>query len=1003
MIDQIISHYRILHKLGQGGMGTVYVAEDLHLQRRVAIKFPLKKSHEYRLHARFLREARAVSQLNHPNIAAIYDYGETEDGQPFIVMELVNGRTLSSLIEQSKLSVTRAVEIIEDVARALGEAHAHGIIHRDIKPSNVIIDERKVTKVLDFGLAKDLNAQIMPASDPEARTVLAETQSGMIVGTPFYLSPEQARSQTVDARSDLFVLGVLLYESIAGKHPFFGNGMLEVAAQIIHINPKPPSAFNYHIPEELDRISMKALAKRPEERYQTAQAFIADLESVRGQALEGNVDHVPTQRISVTPTAATSTMSRLSDIFVRPRFSFGVVVLVLALFGALMWTTRNFWRSGPHPPSAEAQRWYQLGTNALREGTYYKASQALQQATSADHDFALAHARLAEAWTELDYSDKAKDETIQATSLITDRSLLQPLDALYLQGITDTISRNFQRAINEYTEILKGVPDTEKAYAYFDLGRAYEKNEDLENAVNNYKKAIELDPQFAPAFVRLGVLFRRKQDFAEAESAFQRAIQIYRASSNFEGVAEALYQLGVLYDSQDKSAEAKTQLEESLTIARATGNQYQEIKSKLQLSSVLRTAGDTTTAQQYANEVIQLAQANGLENLTTSGLIDLGNAYFSRSDFERAEQYFKQALDYAQRYKGRRNEARALLSLGSLKMSQDDPDDALAYVEKALRFYQDGGYRQETAQALLLLGRANRQKGDYDAALRAFQQQLDIAQQEHSVPRQAFAEEGLGTVLLRRELYPEALNHFESSYSLFSKSDNNLAIAYNMMNRASMLLALGRYKEANEILAEASEKAVKVGNKQLQVSIDLETANGALSERNFINAKAKSKRALDVAIASEFKASIIEGKRTLGLASALSAQYREGIALCTEALELAEQLKDPWVISKTQLALAQSLLESGDVENALTNALAAQDTFTRTLQHDSEWQAFLILARAMQRKGDAAKTREYADRCANSFASLEQAWGKDPYSSYLSRPDVAYGRQQLQQLLPDKK
>lgn len=980
-------------------MGTVYVGEDLHLQRQVAIKLPLKASQDHRLHARFLREARAVSQLNHPNIAAIYDYGETETGQPFIVMELLHGRTLSSLIEGSELSLQRAVEIVEDVAHALSEAHRHGIIHRDIKPSNIILDERNVTKVLDFGLAKDLNSQPIPVSDPEARTVLANTQSGTIVGTPLYLSPEQARCESVDARSDLFVLGVLLYESIAGIHPFAGKGMLDIAAQIIHVSPKAPSTFNSHIPAELDRISMKALAKRPEERYQSADEFVADLQNVELPEHELNVDLVRTQRVGTASTAAT--MSRLSDIFVRPRFSFGVVVLALVLFGVLIWTVTSLWKTRPHQPSAEAQRWYQLGTNALREGTYFKASQALQQATATDNDFALAHARLAEAWTELDYSDRAKDETIRATSLVSNRSSLQPIDALYLQAITDIISRNFQGAINQYSEIVKHVPDSEKAYAYFDLGRAFEKNEDQENAISNYKKVIQLDSQFAPAFLRLGVLYGRRQDIAGAESAFQKAVQIYRASSNFEGVAEALYQHGVLYDNQDKSSEAKAQFEESLTIARATGNEYQEIRSKLQLSSVLRTAGDTATAQQYANEVLQLAQAKGLENLTTSGLIDLGNAYFSRSDFENAQQYFKQALDYAQRYKGRRNEARALLSLGSLKMSQDNPDEAVTYVEKALRFYQDGGYRQETSQALLLFGRANRAKGDYDAALKAFQQQLEIARVDGNVSRQAFAEEGLGTVLLRRELYPEALNHFENSYSLFSKSENNLAIAYNMMNRASVLLALGRDKDAGGILAEASEKAVKVGNKQLQVSIELELARAAFQQRNFVQAKAKSKKALDLAIASQFRGNIIEGKRLLGLASALSNQTREGIALCKEALELAQQLKDPWVVSRTQLALAQALMESGDAENALTNASAAEDNFTKTLQQDSEWQTLLVLARATQRQGDAVKARAYADRSSTSLAKLEQTWGKDFFSTYLARPDVGYGRQLLNQLLLD--
>jgi tetratricopeptide (TPR) repeat protein len=655
-------------------------------------------------------------------------------------------------------------------------------------------------------------------------------------------------------------------------------------------------------------------------------------------------------------------------------------------------------RTTPHQPSAEAQRWYQLGTTALREGTYYKASQALQQAIAADHDFALAHARLAEAWTELDYGDKAKDETILAGSLVHDRSSLSPLDALYLQAITESVSRNFVNAIKSYSEIVDRVPNTEKAYAYFDLGRAYEKSEDVEKGISNYNKAIELDPQCAAAFLRLGILYWRKQDAPRTETAFQRAAEIYRASSNFEGVAEVLFQHGLVYDLQDKEAEARAKFQDSLQIARATNNLYQQIKSELQLSSVLRTTGETATAQQYANEVIQLAQTNGLENLTTNGLIDLGYSYFLKGDYSEAERYFKQALEYAQRNKGRRYEARALLSLGSLKMTQDDADEAVAYLEKALRFYQDGGYRQETAQALLLFARANRQKGDYDAALRAFQQQLDIAQQEQNLQRQAFAQEGLGTVLARRERYLEALTHYEASYSLFSKSENLLAITNSLINRGGMLLALGRYTEAQGVLAEASVKEVKVGNKQLQVSISVELAKAALSQRNFSEAKAKSKSALALAIASKFRGSIIEGKRILGLATALTDPKGDGTKLCKEAVELAEQLKDPWILSKSRLALAETLLESGDADNALTNALAAQETFSKTLQQDSEWRALLMAARAMQRKGDAGKSQEYAKRSAELLAGLEQTWGADAYRNYLGRPDVIFYRRQLQQL-----
>src|SRR6185295_5911676 len=182
MIGQTVSHYRIIEKLGEGGMGAVYLAEDLHLARQVAIKFLTSTDHHYR--ARFIREARAVSKLNHPNIAMVHDYGETEQDQPFIVMEYVKGKSLSYLLEQG-LTLRRSVEIVSAIADALGEAHEHGIVHRDIKPSNVLVSERGHVKVVDFGLVKHFGEQPVSGVDLDARTIYStKTRSDVIVGTP---------------------------------------------------------------------------------------------------------------------------------------------------------------------------------------------------------------------------------------------------------------------------------------------------------------------------------------------------------------------------------------------------------------------------------------------------------------------------------------------------------------------------------------------------------------------------------------------------------------------------------------------------------------------------------------------------------------------------------------------------------------------------------------------------------------------------------------------------
>lgn len=264
MIGRTISHYRIVEKLGEGGMGIVYLAEDTLLGRRVAIKtlHATAGSQDNRFRTRFLREARAISALSHPHIATIYDYGETDASEPYIVMELIKGTTLSDLMVKEKLTIPRAIEIIEEVAEALAEAHRLGIIHRDIKPSNVAINERGGVKVLDFGLAKQLD--LSAASGPERPTLLhTQTQDGVVVGTPMYLSPEQAMGEDVDNRSDLFAVGVLLYECIAGKPPFSGRTAADICTRIIRDDPPPPSKFNSDVSRELDRISLKALAKSP--------------------------------------------------------------------------------------------------------------------------------------------------------------------------------------------------------------------------------------------------------------------------------------------------------------------------------------------------------------------------------------------------------------------------------------------------------------------------------------------------------------------------------------------------------------------------------------------------------------------------------------------------------------------------------------------------------------------------------------------------------------------
>jgi len=995
VIGQTVSHYRILEILGEGGMGVVYLAEDTHLARRVALKFLTSSDQHYR--ARFLREARAVSALSHPNIAAVFDYGETAEQQPYIVMELVKGKTLSKLLREGGITLAQAVEFTAAVAEALSEAHRERIVHRDIKPSNVIVTERGSVKVLDFGLVKQLFDERSRGSDSEAQTLFAmHTRSDVIVGTPLYLSPEQASGKPVDGRSDLFSLGALLYECITGQSAFSGSSVLEIGAQVIHVNPPPPSTINPAVPTDLDRIVMKALEKNIELRYQSADEMLKDLRRV---LLTLSTDGVRTRMLSDRSTPhsrrlPTGALNTLTQSLRRPRLSLATFAVAIVVTGFAIWAAIHWWPRSVHKPSAVAKDWYDKGTDALRNGAYYQASKELEQATSADDKFALAHARLAEAWAELDYTDKAKDELLRVSSLVPDRTALPRLDALYLEAITASSSGDYAGAIRSYGEIAGLAPDDPQVYV--DLGRAYEKNNQTDKALENYIKATNLNSQYPTAYLRAGIGHTRKQDVAGASADFDKAETLYRALSNVEGVDEVLRQRGVLLRRIGKYDDARAQFQQALDTARAVGHEPQQVSALIELSYLASTQGLSPQAQDYARQAVEFAQQRHLENLTTGGLIELGNSFQSRGDYSEAEKYFKQALEFARANKGRRREATSLVNLGGLYIQQLRIDEGLSLVQQALSFFQAGNYPREIALCLTHIARANRRKGDYEVALKALQQKLQLAQQGAEQPQIALSFGEIGAVLFEQERYPESLAQYDKSYAINKAIGNRIYVAYNQANRGDILWRLGRYDEAQQALGDALAIASDPasGYKQLIPEIERTSAQRAMSQRRFSEAKSKAEHALALA-GSEYKNVTIEAKYTLGLSQALSGAARDGKTNCEVAAKMATDAGDAALLSRAMLALAESALAQGDARSALEKAGAAQARFAKGGQQESEWRAWLIAALASQRLGDADQARQQLAQAKAVASQLQQRWGAEAFKLYLAKPDIQVYYKQL--------
>ena len=551
----LVGHYQLLNQVGAGGMGVVFKAFDTRLQRTVALKFLISNSDLQDRH-RLLREARSASCLDHKNIANIHAVEESADGEVFIVMAYYEGESLAERIRRDRFSPPQALPIIRQIAEGLEHAHLHQLIHRDIKPSNVILPVEGEAKIVDFGLSRFVSAD-------------ASTQSRNLAGTLLYMSPEQVEGLGVDARTDIWSLGVVAYQLLTNSLPFTGESPAEVMRAILRRNP----SINF-VPDEWQLILQRALSKSVAARYHSCTELLGDLaavEKLAGSAPTAYSAPALPERNSIPPTKRTSPVSKST----HPSWRLVLLSAVLLIAGT---AAIAGWRLSLDQPlrsavahNTVAYETYLRGLELLerhdKSGNLDAAIRSFQDTTKADPKFALAFVKLGEAYWQkylLDQDTRWIDAATAACKRAAE--LNDQLPGLYvtLGRIHDGTGKH-ELALQEFQRALD--LDRGNAEALLGLAELYERSGRVQEAEETYNRAATMWPENWNGHYRLAIFYFKQRRFQDAVTQFRQVIE--RTADNAEahsGLGISLAQLGVDTGAAGVQEEAEAELKKSISI-----------------------------------------------------------------------------------------------------------------------------------------------------------------------------------------------------------------------------------------------------------------------------------------------------------------------------------------------------------------------------------------------------------------------------------------------------
>jgi len=948
-----LGRFRIVRLLGRGGMGEVFEAEDLQLGR-IALK-TIRPDIANSSHAldRFRREVQLARKVSGQQVCRIYELflvpaGGHNAATAFLTMEYLDGVTLADKLKKSgPFSRQEGLALALDICEGLQSIHQQGIVHRDLKSANIMLCNRGGQMraiVMDFGLAFDGLPDVRECNDSTASVALASTGSGVIAGTPAYMAPEQFEGKPVSAATDIYALGVVLYEIFTGLQPY--AAATPVGAAIRRAKRPQPVSSMQRMPRHFDGVVERCLEYEQERRYQSADQVVRALRA-------GPLD---LHNLAVD-----------RPWLVRAAVALLLVCAVWAVFS--WWRTRQYYR-----PAAQAERWYETGLASLREASYLKATRELGNATAQDSRFVMAHARLAEAWSNLDFDGAAQREMLTASS---GEDRIPPLDRMYLDAIRATLTRDFTGALQLYQQIFDRLPESEKGAGYLDLGMAYERAGDPQRAQESYIQASKLNPDNPAPYLRKGMLESRQNQVDAANQDLSRADALYTSDMNPEGLAELDYQRGYLANQREANDEANNYLHRALSEAEHLPSVQLEIRALTQLSSVAYNSMRDPQAVELAQKAIQLARDNQLDGWAAEGFVRMANADLDHAqDYPQADAALAEAFRILRQSQQSRVEAMANLTLASLRNQQQHPDDVLPPAVAALNYYKTNGHFHEAARASLLIARAQRSRGELDQALQSGTELAELAKKAGSQGLQTQAEELLGTVYLQLEDYPQAFDRFGQAFHL--AGDGQLK-PWEALHEGEIYSRIGRYTDAERMLALAP--AANPSVPELQVGV-------LMGEGKFAQAEvlaAQLSRKSDLPPDDRFTVAV-DG----ALAEAFDRRPKEALDHLQNLSLLRNLTDDPAAVAARELGEAMVFFTAGDAQSAFGIAVKAEAWFSANHRKDSGLRSALIAAQAARMRHDAVDESLFTKKSIDILTELRNTWSPQLYLSYTSGPDLQF-------------